>query len=326
MSLVTRITRSLRMVSRPLVLSSLFLAAAPAPAAAHKSPGLVVENFSDDPADGVGERPASGYKKSLFTARGAAARFTHERGTAERFRGDKKGSLRADHDSALPTGRYYTTFPGGAAFTDDDDFVFGAALTIRREGFAADPFGFAQIAFALFDSRRTGDERTGTVDNYAVDTYSSLEWNYFPNVSPWFGGPFVSPSVFGDPIGDAFANFAFGSSVATLRPGVPYLVELRYTAAERALRVTVHELPFGKGSKHKREATLVAEATTTVDLAGVSGFRVDSLGVAAFRDGFNDFAPSGRSLRAVVDYDLLFSGAATDKHLGDLLNKLRGKQ
>ena len=61
-----------------------------------------------------------------------------------------------------------------------------------------------------------------------------------------------------------------------------------------------------------------------VDLSGLSGFLVDSLGVSAYLDGFNVFASSGRSLYAVVDYDLLYSGPKTGGELpGELARALK---
>jgi len=52
--------------------------------------------------------------------------------------------------------------------------------------------------------------------------------------------------------------------------------------------------------------------SVAVDTSRVSGFLVDSLGISAYHDGFNVFSSSGRSLHAVVDYDLLFSGPIID--------------
>ena len=67
----------------------------------------------------------------------------------------------------------------------------------------------------------------------------------------------------------------------------------------------------------------VANSTVVVDVSHVSAFDVDSLGITAYHDGYNDFAPSGRSLFARVEYDLLYCGTARDAKDGPLAHVLR---
>ena len=255
----------------------------------------VVTDFASDPTIPHGNNP-------VFFVRGpGAAQFIHDAATLSRFAGDDKGSLGVTYDSLLPTTRLLTTFPGG--FTHEDDFVFGAVVTIRPDGFEPDPFGFHPIAFSLTNSATTGDDRTGDPVDFASDTFDTVEAAWFPNVSPFFGGPWFSPSVFGQAVGgDAFANFGFGTVSFELLPGSTYLIEMEHNASTRTL--TGHASlvrPDGR-------AILLQSSRVQVDLSRVTGFLVDSLGISAYHDGFNVFSQSGRSLLATVDYDLLYCG------------------
>lgn len=259
----------------------------------------VVSDFSSDPTQLHANAP-------VFVVRGpGAAQFVYEPTSRARFSGDVKGSLAVTYDSLAPTSRFFATFPGG--FTQDDDFVFGAVITIRPDGFAADPFGFHPIAFSLFNAATTGDDRTGDLSDFSADTFDTVELSYFPNVSPLFGGPFLSPDVFGAQVApDAFASFAFSSVALALQPGSTYLIELEHSASARALTAQV--------SLVRPDGTAIAlpGGHVIVDLSSIGGFLVDSLGISAYHDGFNVFSMSGRSLLATVDYDLIFSGPIVD--------------
>ena len=266
------------------------------------TPRVVITDFSSDPTQPHGNDP-------IFSVRGAGSTaFAHEPGTRARFSSDAKGSLRVTYDSLEPTSRLFASFPGG--FTQDEDFVFGAVLTILPDGFAADPFGFHPIAFSLFNSTTTGDDRTGDLSDFAADTFDTLELSYFPNVSPFFGGPFLSPDVFGQQVApDAFANFTFATVPLELRPGVTYLIEMQHSASARTLTAQVSVV------RSDGAALALPGGRVVVDVASLSGFLVDSVGISAYHDGFNEFSSSGRSLHAVVDYDLLFSGPIDDGKL-----------
>lgn len=255
----------------------------------------VVSEFSADPTAPHGSDP-------IFYVRGpGAAQFIHEPAAPSRFPGDPKGSLAVTYDSLLPTSRLLSTFPGG--FTQDDDFVFGAVLTIRSDSFAPDPFGFHPIAFSLINSATTGDDRTGDLSDFSADTFDTVDASYFPNVSPLFGGPFFSPGLFGQAVsGDAFANFGFGSVSFELQPGTTYLIEMEHVASTHRLIGQISLVqPDGRTSS-------LPGGRVEIDLTNVTGFLVDTLGISAYHDGFNVFSQSGRSLLATVDYDLLYCG------------------
>jgi hypothetical protein len=270
----------------------------------------VVHDFSRDPLSAAGAVP-------LFTVRGDAQVFQHEPDTAARFAGDKRGSLAVTYDSTHPTARLFTPLPRPLGM--DDGFVFGAVITIRP-GIEADPFGFHPIAFGLFNGSTTGDDRTGDLSDFRADTFDTLEMAYFPNVSPFFGGPYLSAAAFGAARGaDAFLDFSFGSVVASLPAGTTCLVVLRHAAGGSTLSLqawqaddTGHWVPLPQGR-------------VTADLSALDGFLVDSLGIAAYHDGFNVFSESGRSLLAVVDYDLLFAAVLDDGPLPAILRRLPGR-
>ncbi len=257
-----------------------FLLCAVSPASA-----TIVERFEEDPLSGAGSR-------IFFIEGDADARFTYLPDTRPRFAGDRRGTLRVLYDTTAPQARIST--PLGEILSVDDDFTFGAILTIRSEGFFASPTGFSQIAFGLWNSSTTGLNRTG----FPADSYDLVEFDYFPNAGE-FGGPFLTPSIFGGNVSDnAFFNFAFQSSEVALPFDVPLLCTISYRAAERRLRLTVaaHE-----GGVRFRE---VVDASVLVDLSILDPtFLVNSLGIAAYFEGVVS------SLRAQVDYDLLFFGS-----------------
>ncbi|HKB08155.1 MAG TPA: hypothetical protein VKF61_07760 [Candidatus Polarisedimenticolia bacterium] len=243
----------------------------------------VVERFAKDPLDGGG--------RHVFFAEGdAAARFTYLSDEPARFPGDRRGTLRVLYDTTLPAARLST--PLGRVLSLDADFEVGAILTIRSEGFFADPNGFSQIAFGAWNAATTGIGRT----SFPSDSFDLLEFDYFPNVTS-FGGPFLSPSVFGGNVGgNAFFNFAFRSSEVDLPHDTPLLVRCRYRALARRLEVTVHRHAGGLLFE------TIPGGSAVVDLSGISpAFLLNVLGIAGYFEGFP-------SIHASVDYDLLYAG------------------
>jgi hypothetical protein len=243
----------------------------------------VVERFAADPLGGLGRLP--------YAAEGdVAARFRFLSEEPSHFPGDREGTLRVLYDTTLPAARIST--PIGRVLSLDEDFTFGAILTIRSGGYVADPQGFSQIAFGLWNAATTGIGRT----SFPSDSYDLLEFDYFANVTA-FGGPFLSPSVFGANVGDnAFFNFAFASAEVSLPLDVPLLCELRYTSATRQLLVTVGRHLSGG------QFVRVPGAIVLVDLSRIAPtFLLNVAGIAGYFEGFP-------SLHAEVDYDLLYVG------------------
>jgi hypothetical protein len=266
-----------RPASRPIRLALMLLVvlvAAPARAA-------VVERFGSDPLSGA---------SPFFLEGEASPRFTFIASEPPHFQGDRRGTLRVLYDTTLPTARI--SKPLGEVLSLDENLSFGAVLTIRSHGFAADPNGFSQIAFGLWNASTTGLGRT----LFPSDSFDLLELDYFANVTE-FGGPFLSPTVFGGNAGgNAFFNFTFQSREVALPFDVPLLVQGRFDAAARTLTVSVRRHAGGP----RFEA--VPGAELTVDLSTVSPtYLVDVLGIAAYGEGWP-------SLRAEVDFDLLYFG------------------
>ncbi len=252
------------------------------PSSPPPAPGATVVRFERDPfAPGHG---------AFFTEGETGARFVYEPDTPAHFATDRRGSLRVLYDTTLPTGRIST--PIEAVLGTDQDFSFGAVMTVRSEGFVADPNGFSQVAFGLWNAHTTGMGRT----LFPSDSYDLVEFDWFANVTD-FGGPFLSPSVFGGAVGgNAFFNFGFASVEAALPLDTPLLCHAVYHAADRSIQVTVYRYASGM------VFTEVPGAKTTVDVATLNpGFLVDVLGIAAYGEGW-------ASLKATVDYDLLYTG------------------
>ena len=243
----------------------------------------VVERFDAD--------PLTGQSRNVFFAEGdVASRFAFLPEEPSHFPADKEGTLRVVYDTTLPTARLSTRTD--RLLSLDADFEFGAILTIRSEGFFADPNGFSQIAFGAWNDDTTGLQRT----SFPSDSFDLAEFDYFPNVTA-FGGPFLSPSVFGGNVADnAFFNFAFESSQVVLPLDTPLLVRCRYDAASHRLNVTV--------GRHAQSLVFepVPGASASVDLSRISPtFLLNVAGIAAYFEGYS-------SIHAVVDYDLLYVG------------------
>ncbi len=255
--------------------------------------GALVIDLRGDPLD-----PSDGAPLMLVEGAGGGA-FAFDAAAPSAHPSDSPGSLLVRYDSARDSTRAVVPLEG--IYTEQDDFIFGAIFTIRPEGFHADPFGFHPITFSLINAATTGFDRTGDPSDFRADTFDTIEVAYFPQVSPLFGGPFLTPAAFGSPISDdAFANFTYGSAPFEILPGLPHLVTLEHRSAESRLILTVHAL--GAGGR----PVPLPGGTAEADLSSLDGFVVDTLAVTAYRDGFNLLAPSGRSLGADLEYELLF--------------------
>ena len=250
-----------------------------------RSPAIaeVVERFDADPLSGTG-------RHVFFTEGDVAARFTYVAGEPSHFPADREGTLRVLYDTTLPAARIST--PIGQILSPGADFEFGAILTIRSEGFFADPNGFSQVAFGLWNAATTGMNRTG----FPSDSFDLVGFDYFPNAGA-FGGPFLSPGVFGGNVLDnAFFNFAFASAEVALPFDVPLLCQFHCIAAQQRLNLRVSR--HGSGVAFER----IPGAMVSVDLSRLNpAFLVNVAGIAAYFEGYP-------SLRAVVDYDLLYVG------------------
>lgn len=213
------------------------------------------------------------------------------------FTGDPAGSLVVYYDSARPTTRF--SAPLGISVTDEDTFSFGAIMAIQRDGYFPSPFGFMEIAFGLTNSETTREDRTGSLEDFAADTFDMVEFDYFPNAT-FFGGPFVTIAVFGAaPVNnDAFGNFVFTSGEFFLPLDTPLFIQVDYNGVTTAATVSISEIS-GDGS--------LTELVTGISPLNIfnTGFSVDTISISAYKDGWNGpFLPI--SLVATVIYDKLF--------------------
>jgi len=243
----------------------------------------VVERFGTDPLAGGGHNP-------FYLEGDIPSHFAYVAGEPEHFPADREGTLRVTYDTTLPAARI--AMPIGQVLSMDADFDFGAILTIHSDGLHADPNGFSQIAFGLWNAATTGLGRT----SFPSDSYDLVEFDYFANAGP-FGGPFLSPSVFGGQVGgNAFFNFSFQSAELSLPLDRPLLCQFHYDAVSRRLGLQVSRHLSGVAFE-KMPATAVSVDLSRIDPA----FLVNVAGIAAYFEGFP-------SLHAIVDYDLLYMG------------------
>ncbi|HEX9506357.1 MAG TPA: hypothetical protein VGA62_10175, partial [Acidimicrobiia bacterium] len=104
------------------VLSSLALI--PGAAAPPAARAAVVERFAADPLAAQGTNP-------FFLEGDVPGHFTFLPQEPPHFPGDREGTLRVLYDTTVPAARIAT--PLGRVLSLDDDFGFGAILTIRSE-------------------------------------------------------------------------------------------------------------------------------------------------------------------------------------------------
>jgi len=166
---------------------------------------------------------------------------------------------------------------------------------IESAGFSADPDGFFQISWGLWNRTETGLNRTGNLDSFASDAFELVEFNWFPNVSPFFGGPFLGPSVFGEATGDnpdAFSNggFLFGLEV-DLPFDTPLLTVMQHRPGDDAVVAQVFTID-GDG-----RVLPLNGAVGIVPLAFMASrqYEVDAIGPTLWNDGFGGPDPAVRA-------------------------------
>jgi hypothetical protein len=226
---------------------------------------------------------------------------------------DGTGSLGVHLDSSLPTVRFQR--PLGATLTDTNNFRVSAQF--RFDITSAPTNGYIQIAFGLVNSTLTGGNRTGTPGVWTDDdTFHTIEFNYFPNITDWMGaitGPTLTPAAFGarKPGSDAFGNFAaiFGSpsdlhdnttGILALPEQIMLQADLVYDGAARAVTLNMYQVA-GDGTLSSLNTELVPLNLPGFGYDTNFPFLVDSLAIMAYRDGFTTEADP--SLVADVIFD-----------------------
>ncbi|HXI83906.1 MAG TPA: PEP-CTERM sorting domain-containing protein [Verrucomicrobiae bacterium] len=246
----------------------------------------LTENFSSNPfgtwSFGIGDN-----SNNQFT-------WTNTPGV---YTGDSNGELDVHLNSSLPTARLQR--PLGVMVTDTNDFTLTTRFSFHI--ISAPGEQGMQIAFGLVNSSLTGGDRTGTSTNFNSDnTFHTVEFNYFPNVSTFFNsGPTLTPAVTGAQTtsnADAFGNFAsiFGpdsdlgdntNGVTELPQDVTLEATLAYDGASKTLALTVSQV------NSNGTLTLIDTEVPSMDLVANGyntnfPFRVDTLAIMAYQDGF----------------------------------------
>jgi hypothetical protein len=273
--------------SLPHVLSSITLALclyAVAPASGDSPQLAWTEDFATDPV--VNNR------FSIEPA-GAAGRFTYDAGQA----------LLTAHYNTLESTAWYVRplDPSGIRRLNRyDDFEFSVTFLVRSEHFDADPEGFAQIAWGLINSQTTGTDRAGGAGGpYAFDCLTS---DYFPNISPTWGGPTICPSILYSDDGDggypamSFAQYQEGlidfgdetialDTVNTARvvyDGLSQVVTLTIRQGDRLLSINVVGAGGITGGLDGDPTTI--QTQVSADQQRV--FALDSLALTAWQDSY----------------------------------------
>ncbi len=248
------------------------------------SSGAFDDDFSTDPLGGGSSWTLVGPNTSALADGTAVPVFQWSAGT-----------LTVNYNSLHPTSRLVA--PLDVTVTGADTFEFGATCTLRSDNYDPDPLGYSGImTFALMNSSTTGTDRSGDFDDWAADTYDNVEMTFFPNVSEFFGGPYVAPTVFGGNSGsdNAFFNVTFGSDETSLPLDAPLHITLEHDAGSRQIVCNV-QLDDGSYVVHN----------LVVDVDGLDpSFQADSFGVSMYHDGWAT-APTP-SVVATVEFAHVF--------------------
>lgn len=234
---------------------------------------------------------------------------------AGRFAYDAPQSrLTVHYDASMPTAWYVRPIDPASGHTLDpcDDFAFDVTFTVRSAGFFADPDQFAQIGWGLINTETTGEDRAGgSAGPYAYDVTT---FDYFPNVSPLYGGPTMGPAIIRSPGGSFFGSiaFTFGDETdidttageASIVLDQQCTARVAYDAATRSAALTIRQgqqyldiniTGAGGYGGFDGDPTTIQTALGPDDV-----FEVDAFALTAWEDTFNPF---GASVIADVDID-----------------------
>jgi len=270
----------------------------------------------------AGRLSAATVLRETFASDPLGARAFVMAGDPGRFTYDGQGVV-AHYDSSRATGKLL--WPLGRDIDATQSFHLDVEATLLADGFSAAPDGFAQLAFGLV-STLTGNDRAG---GDAGDAYDVVTVDYFPNVSPVFGGPTLAPTVIGsDNGGGYFSNiqFPFGLESALDDEGsLPLDVSLEFSldyAAESSLltlRVAANGQPLPlNGNQPATEPGGFDGDPTTIQLQLSPGttFLVDQFGILLWEDTFLA-AGAEPSVRADVRFEHILLTVPDGEVVGD---------
>jgi hypothetical protein len=249
------------------------------------------EDFSSNPF-----APAGNWSFGIGASEPSTNRFVWNSSAPPAYSGDAIGELEVHLNSSLPTVRFQR--PLGITLTDTNDFLLKSRFSFK---ITSDPDDqVMQIAFGLVNSALTGGDRTGTSDDFGSDnTFHTIEFDYFPNVSDFFlTGPTLTPTVLGGQKNgaDGFANFAsiFGSDsylgdntngVTALPQSVTLEASLAYNAGTKTLTLTVSEVN-SNGTLTLLDTGLPPMSLVALGYDTNFPLVVNALAIMAYQDGF----------------------------------------
>lgn len=292
------------------ILLSILTLARPAPALAGLGDEILwVEEFADDPIAGGRFFVPGGHDP---------ARFTY----------DAPGEfLTVHYDTFEPTAWYVRTLDSvnGRSLDRYDDFEFSVTFQIRS--LVADPSQFAQIGWALLNAATTGEDRAG--GTAGPFSYDLVGFDYYPNVSPQFGGPTLGPTAIHSDDGSGFfsnIDFPFGAESLIDPPlgedvmvlDTEYVARVAYTGADQSMTLTIRD--GGGFLSINTDGTggpggFDGDATTIQNTLLIDNdLTVDSFALTAWNDSFNPF---GSSVVADVEISRI-EFFAPARHLGDM--------
>ncbi|MDL5050730.1 PEP-CTERM sorting domain-containing protein [Oscillatoria amoena NRMC-F 0135] len=237
-----------------------------------KSQVNIVEDFSSDPIGttwtfGFGDNSNSQYSWA---------------NTAPAYTGDSNGSLTVLFDSSLPTARLQRNL--GQSFDSTQSFTLSTVFSFSVVNAPNDQF--MQFAFGLVDSAATGGSRTGNFfTSTPADTFSSIEFNYFPNATA-FGGPTLQQVAIGGeafPGAEIFDNWALGFGAAydvTLPQATLLQADLIFDSFSQMLDLNLYTVN-GDGS-----LSFFASVPSVNTSALAPSFAFDSMAIMAYFDEY----------------------------------------
>ena len=250
----------------------------------------------------------AGFDEDFSTDPIGSGRWTLPDGGANRFTYHATDrTLTAHYNSLQPTARLVRAV--GLPATAGARVRVNVDFEIRSDGFAADPDGFAQIAFGMMNQATTGSDRTSPQGN----SFDMFGVDYFPNVSTLYGGPTLSPTIITSDLGTGLYGailFEWGSETMLDDAGEsPLPLDTRLVAkllyrrqgdnAQAILRILQGDTPLpinavGTGNPPGSGGP-DGDATTIVTNLGSGRFIVDAFGLLLWQDYWAGSTPSVRA-------------------------------
>lgn len=277
--------------------------------------GSLVLLVQGEPMRAFAEQGELGWTEDFADNPLTVGRFEVPAGHDEtRFTYDDAGQfLTVHYDTSLPTAWYMRPIDAGQVLGRCDDFEFCVTFRVRSEGFFADDSSFAQIGWGLINSQTTGEDRAGgSAGPYAFDV---VGFDYFPNVSPLFGGPTLGPTVIHTDEGQGFftnIDFSFGAETRidqqlgdeSIGQEIIYRAKITYNGIDQLATLVIQE----------NSQSVVINADGAGGIGGFDGdtatiqtflqidapFQVDTFALTAWQDTFNPFGSS-----VIADIDVL---------------------